>query len=136
MWGLEVDYCASQLYLKLDDLNACTRARARTHTQTHTHTHTLTPRAVETLTMCACVCVFASVSVCVWSLVCCCCCYVASVVSDSVRPHSLLGSSVPGILQARVLEWGTSYPFNAGTQPHRSLQAQAGMFVLFPGFTQ
>ena len=72
MWGLEVDYCASQLYLKLDDLNACTRARARTHTHkhTHTHTHTLTPRAVETLTMCARVCVFASVSVCVCGLWC------------------------------------------------------------------
>ena len=35
-----------------------------------------------------------------------CCCYIASVVSDSVRPHgSPPGSSVPGILQARILEW-------------------------------
>ena len=37
----------------------------------------------------------------------CCCCWVASVVSDSVRPHrrSPPGSPVPGILQARTLEW-------------------------------
>ena len=39
----------------------------------------------------------------------CCYCKVTSVVSDSVRPHtgqpSRLGSSVPGILQARTLEW-------------------------------
>ena len=40
---------------------------------------------------------------------CCCCCSVASVVSDSVRPHrrgSPPGSPVPGIFQARTLEWG------------------------------
>ena len=38
---------------------------------------------------------------------CCCCCYVASVVSDSVRPieGKPPGSPVPGILQARTLEW-------------------------------
>ena len=38
---------------------------------------------------------------------CCCCCCVASVVSDSVRPHTRQpsGSSVFGILQARTLEW-------------------------------
>ena len=36
--------------------------------------------------------------------VCCCCCYVASVVSDSVRPHRRQ-SAIPGILQARTLEW-------------------------------
>ena len=38
---------------------------------------------------------------------CCCCCWVASVVSDSVRPHRQQppGSPVPGILQARILEW-------------------------------
>ena len=37
----------------------------------------------------------------------CCCCQVASVVSDSVRPidGSPPGSAVPGILQARTLEW-------------------------------
>ena len=37
---------------------------------------------------------------------CCCCCQVASVVSDSVRPHrrQRTGSPVPGILQARALE--------------------------------
>ena len=42
------------------------------------------------------------------SLCCCCyCCYVASVVSDSVWPHRWYptGSSVPGSLQARILEW-------------------------------
>ena len=34
-------------------------------------------------------------------------CYVASAVSDSLQPtgHSPPGSSVPGILQARRLEW-------------------------------
>ena len=38
---------------------------------------------------------------------CCCCCSVASVVSDSARPHRRQppGSAVPGILQARTLEW-------------------------------
>ena len=36
---------------------------------------------------------------------CCCCCWVASVVSDSVRPHRPPGSPVPWILQARTLEW-------------------------------
>ena len=35
---------------------------------------------------------------------CCCCCCVASVVSDSVRPHRW-GPTVSGILQARTLEW-------------------------------
>ena len=38
---------------------------------------------------------------------CCCCCQVASVVSDSVQPidGSPPGSPIPGILQARTLEW-------------------------------
>jgi len=38
---------------------------------------------------------------------CCCCCCVASVVSDSVRPHRQQPTRlpVPGILQARTLEW-------------------------------
>ena len=43
---------------------------------------------------------------------CCCCCKVVSVMSDSVQPHrrqptrqSPLGSAIPGILQARTLEW-------------------------------
>ena len=45
-----------------------------------------------------------------WSYIfidCCSCCYLTSVVSDSVRPRdgSPPGSSVPGILQARTLEW-------------------------------
>ena len=41
---------------------------------------------------------------------CCCCCWVTSVMSDSVRLHrwsSPPGSSFPGILQARILEWVT-----------------------------
>ena len=40
-------------------------------------------------------------------LLCCCCRQVASVMSDSVRPHDDRppGSPVPGILQARTLEW-------------------------------
>ena len=38
---------------------------------------------------------------------CCCCCWVASVVSDSVRPHRRQPTRlpIPGILQARTLEW-------------------------------
>ena len=38
---------------------------------------------------------------------CCCCCCVASVVSDSVRPHRRQPARLPhpGILQARTLEW-------------------------------
>ena len=38
---------------------------------------------------------------------CCCCCWVASVVSDSVRPHRRQPTRLPrlGILQARTLEW-------------------------------
>ena len=38
---------------------------------------------------------------------CCCCCCVASVVSDSVQPHRRQPTRlpVPGILQARTLEW-------------------------------
>ena len=38
---------------------------------------------------------------------CCCCCWVASVVSDPVRPHRRQPTRllVPGILQARTLEW-------------------------------
>ena len=43
---------------------------------------------------------------------CCCCCWIASVVSDSV--HSPPGSSVPGILQARILEWVAISYSNAG----------------------
>ena len=37
----------------------------------------------------------------------CCCCWVTSVVSNSVWPHRRQppGSPVPGILQARTLEW-------------------------------
>ena len=44
-------------------------------------------------------------SLCCCSLCCCCC--VASVVSDSVRPHRRQPTRppVPGILQARTLEW-------------------------------
>ena len=55
-----------------------------------------------------------------------CCCYVTSVVSDSVQPRdgSLPGSSVPGILQARILEW-IAFPFsrdlpNPGIEPRSS----------------
>ena len=42
----------------------------------------------------------------IWCICCCCCC-VASVVSDSVRPHRRQPTRppVPGILQARTLEW-------------------------------
>ena len=42
-----------------------------------------------------------------WCCCCYCCCQVASVMSNSVRPHRRqpTGSPVPGILQARTLEW-------------------------------
>ena len=45
-----------------------------------------------------------------------CCCQVASVVSDSVRPHRRQppGSPIPGILQARTLEWVAISFSNAG----------------------
>ena len=55
---------------------------------------------------------------CIISL-CCCCCQVASVVSDSVRPHRQQPtrppppSPIPGILQARTLEWVAIYFSNA-----------------------
>ena len=41
------------------------------------------------------------------SIDCCYCCSVTSVVFDSVRSHRRqpTGSAVPGILQARTLEW-------------------------------
>ena len=41
---------------------------------------------------------------------CCCCCWVTSVVSDSVPPidGSQPGSSVPGVLQAGILDWVAS----------------------------
>ena len=47
---------------------------------------------------------------------CCCCCWVASVVSDSVRPHRRqpTSSPFPGILQARILEWVAISFSNAG----------------------
>ena len=49
------------------------------------------------------------------------CCLVCSVMSDSLRPHSLPGSSVHGILQARILEW-VAFPSpedlpDPGTEP-------------------
>ena len=51
-----------------------------------------------------------------------CCCSVASVVSNSLRPMdcSPPGSSVHGILQARILEW-VAVPFSIGSsQPKES----------------
>ena len=46
----------------------------------------------------------------------CCCCWVASVVSDSVRPHRPQPTRlpIPGILQARTLEWVAISFSNAG----------------------
>ena len=51
----------------------------------------------------------------IWGWVCAC--YVDSVVSDSLWPHghcSLLGSSVHGILQVRILQW-VAIPFSRGS---------------------
>ena len=47
---------------------------------------------------------------------CCCCCQVTSVMSDSLWPHRRHppGSPVPGILQARTLEWVAISFSNAG----------------------
>ena len=44
-----------------------------------------------------------------------CCCEVTPVVSDSVRPHRRQATSlpVPGILQARTLEWVAISFYNA-----------------------
>ena len=55
---------------------------------------------------------------------CCCCCCVASVVSDSVRPHTRQpsGSSVFGILQARTLEW-VAISFSNACMHAKSLQS-------------
>ena len=39
----------------------------------------------------------------------CCCCQVASVVSDSVQPQRLAGSTISGILQARTLGVGCHF---------------------------
>ena len=58
---------------------------------------------------CVCVCVCVRMCVCVYMFVCvcACACSVASIMSNSLRPHGLEppGSSVCGILQARILEW-------------------------------
>ena len=50
---------------------------------------------------------FALVRACLVTCCCCCCCQVASVVSDSVRPHRRQPTRLPRpwILQARILEW-------------------------------
>ena len=55
---------------------------------------------------------------------CCCCCWVTSVVSDSVLPldSSPPGSSIPRILQARILEWVAISFSNAGMHA-KSLQS-------------
>jgi len=49
---------------------------------------------------------------------CCCCCCVASVVSDSVRPHRRQSTRlpIPGIPQARTLEWVAISFSNEGIQ--------------------
>ena len=49
-------------------------------------------------------------------LCCCRCCWVASVVSDPVQPHRRQPTRlpVPGILQARTLEWAAVAFSNAG----------------------
>ena len=51
-------------------------------------------------------------------------CYVISIVSNSVRPHRWqpTGSSVPGILQARILEWA-AISFSNACMHAKSLQS-------------
>ena len=49
---------------------------------------------------------------------CIICVFVCSVVSDSLQPHGLPGSSVRGISQARMLEW-VAISSSRGTSWHR-----------------
>ena len=57
-------------------------------------------------------------------LLCYSCCQVTSVVSNSVRPHRRQppGSSVPGVLQARTLEW-VAISFSSACTHAKSLQS-------------
>ena len=65
---------------------------------------------------------FMCLSVLIWWAICSnplCVCVNLSIVSDSLQPHELPGSSVHGILQARILEWAAipffrdhMYPWN------------------------
>ena len=59
-------------------------------TQTRAFSPLASPKMTRWTWVCVCVCV--------------CVCSVTSVLSDSLQ-HNLLGSSVHGILQARILEW-------------------------------
>ena len=65
-------------------------------------------------------------------------CWVASVMPDSLRPHGLSppGSSVHGILQARILEW-VAFPFSRGSSRSKdrirfSCVSCIGRWVLYP----
>ena len=81
----------------------CLRMKqGHTHTHTHQCAHTHTHISAHAH-MCRC-------------KRCCCCCKVASVVSDSVRPHRQQPARlpIPGILQARTLEWVVISFSNAG----------------------
>ena len=89
----ESAFCFHESFCKEDKFQTY-----HTHTHTHTHTHFLHKNG------------------------CCCCCrrQVASVVSDSVRPHRRQPTRlpVPGILQARVLEWGPiAFSIRMGGKP-------------------
>ena len=68
------------------------------------------------------------------SAFCCCCSWVASVVSDSMRPHGLQPARlfcpwdsffffVHGILKARVLEW-VAFP-SPGDLPHSGIEPRS-----------
>ena len=63
---------------------------------------------------------------------CCCCCRVASVASDSVRPHSRQPTRlpVPGLLQARALERAAA-PFSSALhEPTLNVHNSAFIYVL------
>ena len=66
--------------------------------------------------LCVCVCVCVCLCVCVSVCVCVCLCVSPSVVSNSLQPmgYSSPGSSVHGILQARILEC-LAFPFSGGS---------------------
>ena len=73
--------------------------------------------------MCVCVCV------------CMCVCISHSVMSDSLQPHGLYsppGSSVHGILQARILEWVVIPFFRGSSCPKNWTRVSfiAGKFVI------
>ena len=78
-------------------LSVCTRARAHTHKHTHTHTHTHTTSYLKLV-------------LCFLTQLCTALC--------NTMDHSSRGSSVHGVLQARILEWA-ALPSSRGSTQHK-----------------